>query len=386
MRVCVLGEIRAGESGRAALISNQRQRRILVALVLVGPSGLSVEQLVTRVWDEADEPPDPVRALRTYVNRLRTTLGETAGELVSTRPGGYALASEPEDIDSAVFERKVAEASRDLDPYVALELYDEALGLWSGPAYGDLAYLDWVRPEAVRLDELRLGVEEARLRIRLDVDRHADVAADAERLILENPYREQLTAIRVIALYRSGRQVEALDELEQHRVRLREDLGVNPSPELQELELKILNHDPDLAASEAGGRRLRGYRLGSRIGAGAYSIVYRATQPSIGREVAVRVIRKELANERDFIKRFEAEAQLVARVQHPRIVPRYDFWREAESDARVSSVTPVNATVSRASLGDRRGADRLSMGADRIRVASLGGSGRAGPLCFPVRS
>ncbi len=109
------------------------------------------------------------------------------------------------------------------------------------------------------------------------------------------------------------------------------DLGVDPSRELQELEVKILNHDPDLAASDAGGRRLRGYRLGNRIGEGAYSIVYRATQPSIGREVAVKVIRKELANERDFIRRFEAEAQLVARLQHPRIVPLYDFWREADS-------------------------------------------------------
>lgn len=331
MRVFVLGDIRAEESGRSALISNQRQQRILAALVLAGPSGLGVEQLVTRVWDEADEPPNPVRALRTYVNRLRNTLGETAGNLVSTRPGGYALAAEPEDIDSKVFEHILAEASRELDPYVALELYDQALSLWSGAAYGDLSYLDWVRPEAVRLDELRLSAQESRLLIRLDADRHADVAADAERLILENPHREQLTAIRATALYRSGRQVEALAELEQHRSRLRDDLGVDPSPEVQELEVKILNHDPDLASSDAGGRRLRGYRLGGRIGEGAYSIVYRATQPSIGREVAVKVIRKELANERTFIRRFEAEAQLVARLQHPRIVPLYDFWREADN-------------------------------------------------------
>jgi len=331
MRVRVLGDIRAGNSGRAGLISNERQQRILAALVIAGHSGLGVEQLVTRVWDEAEEPPDAVRALRTYVNRLRNALGDNGGELVATRPGGYSLAAVPEDIDSAVFERKMAEASRELDQYMALELYDEALGLWSGAAYGDLAHLDWVRPEAVRLEELRLSAKESRLLIRLDADRHADVAADAGRLILENPYREQFTAIRATALYRSGRQVEALAELEQHRARLRGDLGVDPSPELQELELKILNHDRDLASSDAGGRKLRGYRLGNRIGEGAYSIVYRATQPSIGREVAIKVIRKELANERDFIRRFEAEAQLVARLQHPRIVPLYDFWREADS-------------------------------------------------------
>ncbi|MEN8184434.1 MAG: protein kinase, partial [Myxococcota bacterium] len=314
-----------------ARISNDRQQRILAALVIAGPAGLGVEQLTTRVWDETDEPPDAVRALRTYVNRLRNAIGENGGELVATRPGGYLLAAGPDDLDSAVFEHKLAGASHELDPYVALELYDEVLGLWSGSAYGDLADLDWVRPEAVRLNELRLSAEESRLLIRLDVDRHADVAADAERLILENPYREQLTAIRASALYRSGRQVEALDELQQHRTTLRDDLGVDPSPELQELELKILNHDPDLAPGRAGGRRLRGYRLGNRIGEGAFSIVYRATQPSIGREVAVKVIRKELANETRFIRRFEAEAQLVARLQHPRIVPLYDFWREADS-------------------------------------------------------
>ncbi|MDH3307841.1 MAG: winged helix-turn-helix domain-containing protein, partial [Acidimicrobiia bacterium] len=331
MRVRVLGDICAGTDGRPTLISNERQQRILAALVLAAPAGLGVEQLVARVWDEADEPPDAVRALRTYVNRLRNAIGEDGGELVVTRPGGYVLAVDPDHLDAAVFERTAAAASRELDPYAALELHDGALGLWSGNAYRDLAHLDWVRPEAVRLDELRLSAEEARLRIRLDADRHADVAADAERLILENPYREQLTAIRATALYRSGRQVEAIEGLEQHRSRMREDLGVDPSPELQELEVKILNHDPDLAASDAGGRRLRGYRLGNRIGEGAYSIVYRATQPSIGREVAVKVIRKELANERDFIRRFEVEAQLVARLQHPRIVPLYDFWREADS-------------------------------------------------------
>lgn len=329
--VYVLGDIRAGVYGRARAMTNERQQRILAALVLAGTAGLGVEQLVTRVWDETDEPPDPVRTLRTYVSRLRSSIAEGENALIVTRPGGYALAEETFEIDSAVFERTVAEASRELDPYIALELFDEALALWSAPAYRDLAHLDWVRPEAVRLDELRLSAEESRLRIRLDADRHADVAADAERLILDHPYREQLTAIRATALYRSGRHVEALAELEQHRDRLRDDLGVDPSPELSDLETKILNHDPDLAAANAGGRRLRGYRLGKQIGEGAYSIVYRATQPSIGREVAVKVIRKELANERDFIRRFESEAQLVARLQHPRIVPLYDFWREANN-------------------------------------------------------
>ncbi len=328
MRVWVLGDIRAGD---AELIPNERQRRILAALVLAGPSGIGVEQLAVRVWEETEEPPDPVRTLRTYVSRLRAGIGDPDGDLIVTRPGGYALSADPDDIDASVFERRTAEAARELDPYVALELYDEALSLWSGPAFGDLAHVDWFRPEAARLEELRLAAEESRLRLRLDADRHADVSADAERLLSEHPYREQLTAIRAMALYRSGRQVDALAELDRLRGRLREDLGIDPSPELQELEVKILGHDPDLAPGGSGGRRLRGYRLGSRIGEGSYSIVYRSTQPSIGREVAVKVIRRELANERRFIQLFQAEAQMVARLQHPRIVPLHDFWRETDS-------------------------------------------------------
>lgn len=330
MRVNVLGDIRADAGSGPALISNERQQRTLVALVLAGDAGLGVETLVTRVWDEADEPPDAVRSLRTYVNRLRTAIGQQGSVVVTTRPGGYALAMQPDGLDATVFERIVTRAAHELDPHVALELYDEALALWSGPAFRDLAHLDWVRPEAVRLDEMRLSAEEARLRIRLDAGRHTDVAADAARLMLSNPHREQLTAIRATALYRSGRQAEALGELEQHRSRMREDLGVEPSPELQELEVRILNQDPDLIASHAGGRRLRGFRLGNRVGEGALSIVYRATQPSVGREVAIKVIREELANEKEFIRRFEAEAQLVARLHHPRVVPLYDFWREAD--------------------------------------------------------
>lgn len=195
MRVWVLGDIRAGTDSHPALISNERQQRILAALVLAGPAGLGVEQLATRVWDEGDEPPDAVRALRTYVNRLRNAIGENGDDLVATRPGGYLLAAELNELDATVFEHTAAAASRELDPYVALELYDEALGLWAGAAYQDLAHLEWVRPEAVRLDELRLTAEEARLRIRLEADHHADVAADAERLILENPYRRSIPRV-----------------------------------------------------------------------------------------------------------------------------------------------------------------------------------------------
>lgn len=331
MRIYVLGDIRAKFGDRPVSITNERQQRILVSLLIAGPGGLGVDQLVSRVWDETDEPPDAVRSVRTYVNRLRNTIGVGNEGPVATRPGGYVLKVEPGDIDSYEFERIALEASSELDPYVALEMYDEALRLWSGPAYGQLAHLDWIRPEAVRLEELRLAGEEARLNLRLDAGRHADVAADAERLIFENPYREQLMAVRATALYRSGRQVEALQELEQHRSLLREDLGVDPTPQLQDLEVRILTNDPNLTPSQSGPRSLKGYRLGKQIGEGAYSVVYRATQPSVGREVAVKVIRRELANEPTFIRRFGAEAQLVARLQHPRIVPLYDFWREANN-------------------------------------------------------
>jgi WD40 repeat protein/serine/threonine protein kinase len=139
--------------------------------------------------------------------------------------------------------------------------------------------------------------------------------------------RERLWGHLIIALYRSGRQTDALNAYQRLREILADELGVDPSPELQRLHERVLRQDPDL---EFKGKALRGYRLLEPLGEGAFGVVYRATQPQIGRDVAIKAIHPELANHPDFVRRFEREAQIVARLEHPHIVPLYDYWREPD--------------------------------------------------------
>ena len=132
----------------------------------------------------------------------------------------------------------------------------------------------------------------------------------------------------MLALYRADRQADALGAFERARAILADELGIDPSPRLQELHARILRQDPGL---DLKGEPLRGYRLLDQIGEGAFGVVYRATQPQIGREVAIKAVHPELANHPDFVRRFEREAQIVARLEHPHIVPLYDYWREPDA-------------------------------------------------------
>lgn len=321
--------MQVGSLEQASPVSNARQQRILAALVVAGRSGLTVDQLVDRVWDPDETPSTPVPTLRTYVRRLRGAAGDADGELIATRPGGYALVVDEDDVDLHRFARLVTSAGRELDADLARRLVDEALALWRGEPFGELGELSWAAGETARLHELYAVGQELQLSLRLEHGAD-DVIAEAARLVDRDPYRERLVAIHALALYRAGRQAEALAALADHRRLLADELGVDPSAEVRDLEVAILRQEPSLASSAASGRRLRGYRLGRRIGAGAHSVVYRATQPSVDRDVAIKVVRRELANDPAFIRRFAGEAQTVARLSHPHIVPLHDFWREAD--------------------------------------------------------
>ena len=148
---------------------------------------------------------------------------------------------------------------------------------------------------------------------------------DLDRLVTEQPLRERFVDLLMRALYLAGRQAEALRAFQRFRDYLAEETGLPPSDALVDLEQRITVGDPSLApmATEA----VPGYDLAEVIGEGAFGSVYRAVQPSVGREVAVKVIRPELADDPRFVQRFEAEAQLVARIEHPHVVPLYDYWR-----------------------------------------------------------
>ncbi|HEX2405397.1 MAG TPA: protein kinase, partial [Acidimicrobiia bacterium] len=191
-----------------------------------------------------------------------------------------------------------------------------------------------------------MAAVESRIEAELAVGDHGGVIGELETLVREHPYRERLRALQMLALYRSGRQAEALRAYQRARTLLGEELGIEPSSELRDLEQRILEQDPGLdlvsdapshrqsarvdARGPRVGRTVRGYELRAQIGEGDFGFVYRAYQPSVGREVAIKVIRPEYVNRSDFLMRFEAEAQLVAQLEHPHIVGLLDYWRDPE--------------------------------------------------------
>ena len=248
-----------------------------------------------------------------------------------TRAPGYVLEVGDVAFDVARFEGSVTRGRARLavgDAAEATRALREGLALWRGDAYAEFAYDDWARPEVQRLCDLRLVAYELLADAGLASGRAADVVADVEALAGEHPLRESLQAKLMLALYRSGRQVEALRVYQAHRTVLTEELGLDPSPELAELEGRILAHDEALLDLKPGELRLRGYRLGERLGTGRGGTVYAARLPGVDRDVAIRVVPEALADEADFVRSFDADARRVASVRHEAVVPLYDWWRE----------------------------------------------------------
>ena len=325
MQFKVLGPLEVkGEHGPLAL-GGPKQRAVLAHLIVRANQVMPTDLLVDHVWGE--EPPDAVRnTLQTYVSRLRKLLGP---DRLESRVPGYVLHLAADELDATRFELLLREArAADGQSERAAGLLREALGLWAGPAFADLAAEESLAGEIARLEELRLQALEERLAADLDSGRGGEVIGELESLTREQPLREHLWASLMLALYRVGRQADALAAFQRAREILADELGVDPSPDLQRLQERVLRQDPEL---ELKGEPLRGYRLLDKLGEGAFGSVYRAIQPQVEREVAIKSIHAELANQPDFVRRFEREAQLVARLEHPHIVPLYDYWREPDA-------------------------------------------------------
>jgi DNA-binding SARP family transcriptional activator/streptogramin lyase len=204
---------------------------------------VSSDRLIDELWD--GKPPETAaKALQGYVSSLRKQLGP---ETVETVGAGYRLIVAPGDLDAHRFEELLAEA-RPLEHVPAAAKLREALALWRGPALGDFAYDDFARHEIERLDELRLVAVERRIDLELALGHHGDLVPELEALVRAHPLRERLRGHLMVALYRSGRQAEALDAYRDARTALRGELGLEPSEELQALQRAILDHDPSLAA------------------------------------------------------------------------------------------------------------------------------------------
>jgi DNA-binding SARP family transcriptional activator/WD40 repeat protein/tRNA A-37 threonylcarbamoyl transferase component Bud32/type II secretory pathway predicted ATPase ExeA len=518
MEFRVLGPVEVVASGQSLDLGGPKQRTILALLVANAGRPMSADALIDGAY--GDEAPDGARrTVQTYISNLRSKIGDT----ITSVPSGYQFNPVDSWVDAEQFVTDV-ETARDLiesDPTTASAALKEALALWRGLPFSDVEARGELESEITRLNELRLVALESRIDADLASGRDRELVGELEALTVEHPFRESFQSQHLLALYRSGRQAEALRAYTRMREHLAEELGVDPSPDLRHLEQRILEQDPTLALApqssvrrravlvidlsgetiasvgdpderrqilasvdrtvgraiaEAGGTlaaqqatatystfedvhtaiaavdqisstaprldglpvvrvaidigqveqepsgaiagpaviraaglvatahpgqvlmssdaqaaavssvadgsdglllrvlgrypiaRLEeqqtvhqlvidglptefpplragaeppelpftraavpGYELREEIGQGLFGTVYRGYQPSVGREVAIKVINAELANSAGFIRRFAVEAQMISRMEHPNVVPLYDFWRGPEA-------------------------------------------------------
>jgi predicted ATPase/DNA-binding SARP family transcriptional activator len=248
----ILGPLEVDEGGRPIPIVGGRQRALLANLLIHANEPVSADALIDELWGEG-APANPRKGLQVQVSRLRKALGEGSARLV-TRPNGYLLHVEPGELDLDRCERlahhgREALASQDLGR--AAEQLREALALWRGPPLAEFAFDSFAQGEISRLEELRLTLLEDRIDADLACGAHATLVGELEALVAEHPLRERLRRQLVLALYRSGRQAEALEAYRDTRAVLDEELGLEPTPALRELEHSILTHDPGLRAPAA---------------------------------------------------------------------------------------------------------------------------------------
>ncbi len=328
MRVQVLGPLTVTVDGRKLELGGRKQRLVLALLVASGERTVSTEKLIDGVWGE-DVIPTARKALQGYVHHLRTALGP----VIRTETDGYSFHVEGEldaDVFSSLHDRALAVV--DADPERASEMLAEALGLWRGRAYGELGDELTLIPEVTRLESLRVAALGDRIDADLRLGRHGSLIGELEALTYEYPFDERFRSLHMTALFRSGRQVEALRSYERMRRFLADETGLEPSKELQDLEQRVLDQDPALqlaaAVSTPGVSAVRGYELRELIATGEGTETYRAYQRSVGREVAIRVLGPSIADDADFIATFLHDTALVAAIEHPHIALVFDTWRE----------------------------------------------------------
>jgi DNA-binding SARP family transcriptional activator len=514
MEFRVLGPVEVVASGQRLDLGGPKQRTVLALLVANAGRPMSTDALIDSAY--GDDAPDAARrSVQTYISNLRAAIGD----MIKSVPSGYEFSPVDSWVDAEQFVTQVhdARALIEEDPAAASTALRDALALWRGHPFQDVEARGELDSEITRLNELRLVALESRIDADLATGRDRELIGELEALTSDHPFRESFHSQHMLALYRSGRQTEALRAYTRMRENLAEELGVDPSPELRQLEQRILEQDSslalspqsevrrravvvidlartpdgtlgnpderrqilaeidhvveraiaeaggalaaqqatatygsfedvrsavtamiaisrtapesdgspsvrmavdvgqveeepsggiagpaviraaglvaaahagqvllssdaqaDISADSAGGVLLRalgrhpiarlaepetvhqlvveglpsdfpplltgaeppelpsvglgvpGYEFREEIGHGLFGTVYRGYQPSVGREVAVKVIKPDLANSAGFIRRFAVEAQMISRIEHPNVVPLYDFWRGPE--------------------------------------------------------
>ncbi|CAA9278126.1 MAG: Adenylate cyclase / Guanylate cyclase [uncultured Acidimicrobiales bacterium] len=249
----ILGPVEVLRDGQVVAVPPGRQLALLTYLLLHANTVVGADRLVEELWN-GRPPASAAHAVQVYVSKLRALLEpgrprSAPAELLVTQPSGYALTVDGEVSDAARF---VAMAGEGHDLLAlgrqeeAGRVFAEALRLWRGPALGDLAHEPWAIAEATRLEGLRLAATEGRIEAELALGRHAAVVPEVEALVARHPFREGLWEQLMVALYRAGRQTEALRVYQRVHHLLGEELGLEPGPALREMEVRILQQDPDL--------------------------------------------------------------------------------------------------------------------------------------------
>jgi DNA-binding SARP family transcriptional activator len=253
----ILGPLEVRDGDRVVALGGTRQRAVLAVLLLHANQAVSSDRLIDELW--GDEPPKAAAAsLRVFVSELRKALEpgrrrRDSGQVLRTQSPGYVIRVDTGQLDLGRFERLLEEGRRALAEgarETSAERLRDALSLWRGPALADFAYEPFAQTAIARLEDLRLTTLELRVEADLALGRHSELVGELEMLVAENPLRERPRRQLMLALYRSGRQPEALEAYRHARSSLSEELGIEPSPALQELERAILRQDPTLELDE----------------------------------------------------------------------------------------------------------------------------------------
>ena len=265
LEFCILGSLEVRVDDSPIALGGKRQRALLAALLLQPRRVVPTDSLISDLWGE-QPPKTAATSLHNLVSQLRRLLGP---DVLVTQAPGYLLQVPSEQIDAFRFERALRD-SRHFPPDERRELLAKALGLWRGPPLAEFAFDDFAQAEIRRLDELRLVALGERIDADLELGRHGEVVGELEALTREHPLREAFRRQHMLALYRSGRQAEALAAYQDARARFVDDLGIEPGPELRKLQAEILRQDAAIAlasdvASDEDGEILKALLAGRLV-------------------------------------------------------------------------------------------------------------------------
>jgi DNA-binding SARP family transcriptional activator len=244
----ILGPLEVVDEGEPVALGRLKERLVLAILLLHANEFVARERLIDELWGESP-PPTARKAVNVYVSQLRKVLARNGRDPITTADGGYRLEVDAERLDAARLQQLLATARERAaagELEAAVGLLREALDIWRGPTLAGLLLESHGRDEIAQLDELRLTALMDRIDCDLALGRHEQVLGELQVLVGEHPLRERLRAQQMLALYRAGRQAEALEAYQQAREVLVEELGIEPSPALQRLQQGILRHDPSL--------------------------------------------------------------------------------------------------------------------------------------------